>query len=86
MTIVAEQASPDPDFPTVNFPNPEEKGALDIAITTANKDDICLILANDPDADRLAVAERVGGTWHQFTGDQVGVLIAYYCFQRLEIR
>lgn len=84
MTIVAEQASPDPDFPTVNFPNPEEKGALDIAITTANKDDICLILANDPDADRLAVAERVGGTWHQFTGDQVGVLIAYYCFQRLE--
>lgn len=84
MTIVTEQASPDPDFPTVNFPNPEEKGALDIAMTTANKDDICLILANDPDADRLAVAERVGGTWHQFTGDQVGVLIAYYCFQRLE--
>ena len=85
MTIVSEQAFPDPNFPTVAFPNPEEKGALDIAMTTANRDNICLILANDPDADRLAVAERVGGRWHQFTGDQVGVLLAYYCFQRLQV-
>ena len=85
MTIVAEQARPDPDFPTVNFPNPEEKGALDIAMATANKDNICLILANDPDADRFAVAERVDGEWHQFTGDQVGVLLAYYCYQRMDV-
>ena len=85
MTIVSEQAYPDPDFPTVTFPNPEEKGALDIAMATANRENICLILANDPDADRFAVAERVGGQWHQFTGDQVGVLLAYYCFQRLQV-
>ena len=85
MTIVEQQARPDPDFPTVKFPNPEEKGALDIAMATADSNNICLILANDPDADRFAVAEKVGGQWHQFTGDQVGVLLAYYCFQRLEV-
>lgn len=44
-----------------------------------------MIVANDPDADRLAVAERVCGKWYQFTGDQIGVLLAYYCFQRMEI-
>ena len=85
MTVVAEQSQPDPEFPTVRFPNPEESGALDIAIETANRYNIHLILANDPDADRLAVAERVEGTWYQFTGDQVGVLLAYYCFQRMEV-
>ena len=84
MTVVIEQALPDPDFPTVRFPNPEEKGALDIAIATADRSNICLVLANDPDADRFAVAEKVGGQWHQFSGDQVGVLLAYHCFQKME--
>ena len=50
---------PDPDFPTVKFPNPEEKGALDLAMATADKHDITIVLANDPDADRFAAAEKV---------------------------
>lgn len=84
MTVVVEQALPDPDFPTVRFPNPEEKGALDLAIATADRSNICLVLANDPDADRFAVAEKVNGHWHQFSGDQVGVLLAYHCFQKID--
>lgn len=77
-TIVVEQAQPNPDFPTVKYPNPEEKGCLDLAISTADKEGIHLILANDPDADRFAVAEKVGGVWRQFTGDQVGIVLAHY--------
>lgn len=80
MTIVEQQARPDPDFPTVKYPNPEEKGALDLAMNTADEKGIRLILANDPDADRFAAAEKIEEQWHQFTGDQVGVLLAYYLF------
>ncbi|KAK3052054.1 hypothetical protein LTS18_012323, partial [Coniosporium uncinatum] len=58
MAVVGEQADPDPDFPTIKFPNPEEKGALDLAIETADNGGVDLILASDPDADRLAVAEK----------------------------
>ncbi|OAL52104.1 hypothetical protein IQ07DRAFT_586439 [Pyrenochaeta sp. DS3sAY3a] len=82
MTVVKEQAEPDPDFPTVKFPNPEEKGALDLAIQTADRSNITLILASDPDADRLAVAEKVGDKWNIFTGNQLGVLIGSYLFER----
>lgn len=82
MTVVEAQAQPDPDFPTVKFPNPEEKGALDLAIETADKSSINLILASDPDADRLAVAEKVDGRWHIFTGNQLGVLIGSYLLDR----
>ena len=79
LTVVPTQAHPDPSFPTVKFPNPEELGALDDAIATADHHGIHLILANDPDADRLAVAERLpSGTWHQFTGNQLGILLAAY--------
>lgn len=53
------QATPDPEFPTVKFPNPEEAGALELAIQTANREGRELIIANDPDADRFAVAEKV---------------------------
>jgi phosphoglucomutase len=82
MTVVQAQAQPDPDFPTVKFPNPEEKGALDLAIETADQSSIRLILASDPDADRLAVAEKVRDKWHIFTGNQLGVLIGSYLFER----
>ncbi|MFI2078171.1 phospho-sugar mutase [Streptomyces triculaminicus] len=80
--VVAEQADPDPDFPTVAFPNPEEPGAMDLAFATAraageNAPDI--IIANDPDADRCAVAvpapETVEG-WRMLRGDEVGALLA----------
>jgi len=82
MTVVEAQAEPDPDFPTVKFPNPEEKGALDLAISTADASGIPLILASDPDADRLAAAEKVSGRWHIFTGNQLGILLAAYLFER----
>ncbi|KAI4138698.1 MAG: hypothetical protein LQ341_004545, partial [Variospora aurantia] len=80
MLVVQQQAQPDPDFPTVRYPNPEENGALDLAMSTAEAEDIRLILANDPDADRFAAAENVDGVWHQFTGDQIGVLLAHWLF------
>lgn len=57
---VTAQEKPDPDFPTVKFPNPEESGALNLAIQTADQEEKTLIIANDPDADRFAVAEKVG--------------------------
>ena len=78
--LVKEQAEPDPTFPTVKYPNPEESGALDLAMATADDNGIKMILANDPDADRFAVAEKIGDEWHQFTGDQVGCLLAFYLF------
>lgn len=81
MAIVQEQAKPDPDFPTVKFPNPEEKGALDLSIKTADNANASLILASDPDADRLAVAEKVDGTWRQYTGNQLGILFAAHIFE-----
>ena len=83
MTPVQQQAQPDPDFPTVMYPNPEEAGALDLTMETADKRGVRLILSNDPDADRFAFAEKVGDQWRQFTGDQVGVLLAYYMFSHM---
>jgi phosphoglucomutase len=82
MSIVEEQAHPDPDFPSVKFPNPEEKGALDMAIWSADRHGIELILATDPDADRFAVAEKVDGQWHQYTGNQLGILLASHIMER----
>jgi phosphoglucomutase len=76
MSVVQEQAHPDPNFPSLKFPNPEEKGALEVAISSADRHSVPLILASDPDADRLAVAEKVDGVWHQFTGNQLGILLA----------
>ena len=82
MTVVEAQAQPDPDFPTVKFPNPEEKGALDLAIGTADAASIPLIIASDPDADRLAVAEKASGKWHIFTGNELGLLLGAYLLER----
>ena len=77
--LVEEQFTPDGDFPTVRFPNPEEEGAMDLALARARKVDADLVLANDPDADRLAVAVRDGsGGYRMLTGDQIGVLLAHY--------
>ncbi len=73
---VAQQAAPDPDFPTVSFPNPEEPGALDLALALARDEHADLVIANDPDADRCAVAVIDGGQWRMLRGDEVGVLLA----------
>lgn len=80
---VEAQSTPNPDFPTVKFPNPEEDGALSLAQETASKNDINLIVANDPDADRLSIAERLpNGQWYQLTGDEVGALLGWYTFTK----
>jgi phosphomannomutase len=73
---VSRQAAPDPRFPTVAFPNPEEPGALDLALALARDQDADLIIANDPDADRCAVAVPDGDRWRMLRGDEVGVLLA----------
>ena len=74
---VAEQARPDPDFPTVTFPNPEEPGALDLAFTLADQVDADLVLALDPDADRCAVGvpDPCAGGWRRLHGDETGSLL-----------
>ncbi len=72
--VVAEQHDPDPDFPTVAFPNPEEKGAIDLAVALASKSAVDVVIANDPDADRCAAAAVVGGTWRMLTGDELGAV------------
>ena len=82
---VPEQAEPDGNFPTVAFPNPEEKGAMDLSLKHARDRKADLILANDPDADRLAVAiphEKSATKYLQLTGNQVGVLLGHHLLVR----
>jgi len=84
--VVESQFEPDPDFPTVRFPNPEEPGALDLAISLARRSGADLVIASDPDGDRLAVAipdELAPGGYRQLTGDQVGALLGAFLLGRL---
>ncbi len=75
LILVTEQAEPDPDFPTVAFPNPEEPGAIDLALATARKQGADLVIANDPDADRCAAAIKDrNGQWRMLRGDELGVI------------
>lgn len=76
---VAEQQQPDGAFPTVRFPNPEEPGAMDLSIAAAEREKAQLVLANDPDADRLAVMVRdSAGKLRMLSGNEVGLLLGYY--------
>jgi phosphomannomutase len=79
---VPEQAEPDPEFPTVAFPNPEEPGAIDLALELAEGEDADLVIANDPDADRCAVAAPTPDGWRMLRGDEVGALLATYLVAR----
>ncbi|MGO2060593.1 MAG: phospho-sugar mutase [Microbacterium gubbeenense] len=73
--VVAEQISPDPAFPTVAFPNPEEPGAMDLAFQAAQAAGAEFIVANDPDADRVAVAVPGPDGWRRLTGNEIGLLL-----------
>ncbi|MFI5696135.1 phospho-sugar mutase [Kribbella sp. NPDC051586] len=79
--VVASQADPDPDFPTVSFPNPEEPGAIDAALELARSMGADIAVANDPDADRCAVAipdASVAGGWRMLRGDELGALLGEF--------
>jgi phosphomannomutase len=83
--LVAAQFDPDPDFPTVRFPNPEEPGALDLALAQARRSGADLVIANDPDGDRLAIAvpdPAAPGGYRQLTGDQVGAILGSFLLDR----
>ncbi len=76
--VVSRQADPNPDFPTVAFPNPEEPGALDLAVAAAQASSADLVIANDPDADRCAVAVPDDDSWRVLRGDEVGSLLGEF--------
>ena len=80
--VVPEQEAPDADFPTVAFPNPEEPGAIDLAMALAERHQVDLVVANDPDADRCAAAVPTSQGWRMLRGDEVGVLLAHHLMRR----
>ncbi|MFI5621656.1 phospho-sugar mutase [Streptomyces sp. NPDC051567] len=83
--LVAEQAEPDPAFPTVAFPNPEEPGAMDLSFATATRVRPDIVIANDPDADRCAVAvpdPTAAPGWRMLRGDEVGALLAAHLVRK----
>ena len=80
--VVPEQLQPDPDFPTVAFPNPEEPGALDLAFARAEAVNAELVIANDPDADRLAVGVRDASGWRRMSGNEIGLILGARAAER----
>ncbi len=80
--VVEKQIEPDGTFPTVDFPNPEEPGALDLAFELAANEQADLVLANDPDADRLAVGIPTPNGYSRLTGDQLGMVLAHWAATR----
>jgi phosphomannomutase len=76
--VVAAQFAPDADFPTVSFPNPEEPGAMDLALAAARESDCDLVIAHDPDADRCAVGVPTTDGWRMLSGDEVGYLLGWW--------
>lgn len=82
---VLEQTNPDPDFPTVSFPNPEEKGAMDLLLDLAKSKDTDIAIANDPDADRCALAVKNKDSWKVLSGDEIGYLITWWILKKAEL-
>jgi phosphomannomutase len=80
--VVPQQQQPDADFPTVSFPNPEEPGAMDLAMALAAEHEADIVVANDPDADRCAVAVPTLQGWRMLRGDEVGALLADHLLRR----
>ena len=80
--VVEQQEQPDPDFPTVVFPNPEEPGAMDLAMALAADKGADIVVANDPDADRCAVAVPGPHGWRMLRGDEVGALLGHHLLSR----
>lgn len=81
--VVGAQFAPDPEFPTVAFPNPEEPGAMDLALAEAQRHDADVIVAHDPDADRCAAGIRHGSDWRMLSGDELGSLLGWWTVQRM---